>query len=138
MNSDWMEPTAPMARRREFKVILVTADPEVVSVAKEAYRDGVRLTITPHWNEALEGCGDADVLVVDMLSTLEKPHKIGGYVKFAQAKMSHEKARKTLLVLISVPEGYKLNGMVGWPNFLRAYLRRPLTARMFQRILTWL
>jgi hypothetical protein len=127
-----------MPTKRPFKVILVTEDPDIVRVAKEAYRDVAQLLLTSKWSEALDWCRNADVLIVDLLATLEEPHKIGGYVKFAQAKMSHMKAKGTPLVLISVPEGYKLNGMVGWPHFVRAYLRRPITANMFQRILTWL
>ncbi|MCL6624624.1 MAG: hypothetical protein K6T17_08435 [Fimbriimonadales bacterium] len=127
-----------MPTKHDFKVILVTDDRKIVRVAKEAYRDMAQLLLTSDWREALDWCGNADVLIVDLLATLEQPHKIGGYVKFAQAKMSHMKAKGTPLILIAVPEGYKLNGMVGWPHFVRAYLRRPITASMFQRILTWL
>lgn len=129
----------PMApEHASKKVILVTDDPEVIREAKETYREGVQLVVTPYWSEALDWCRTADVLVVDLLATLEEPHKIGGYVKFAEAKRAHKWAKNIPLVLIDVPEGYKLNGMVGWPNFVRAYVRRPVTSRIFRRVLTWI
>lgn len=86
---------------------------------------------------ALEGCADADLLFVDLLATLEEPNKIAGYERFAEAKMAHAAASGVPVVLIAPPEDYELDFMVGWPDFVFAHIRRPVTAKIFRRASTW-
>lgn len=79
----------------------------------------------------------ADLMFVDLLATLREPHKIEGYEEFAMGKMAHETARDVPLVLISPPDDYELDFMAGWPNFVFAHVRRPVTYKIFRRASTW-
>jgi ureidoglycolate hydrolase len=36
------------------------------------------------------------------------------------------------------PEGYELDFMVGWPNFVFANVRKPVTYKIFRRASTWI
>lgn len=117
--------------------MLITKDNEVVGATKGAFQPDDELLVFSDWQEALEHCEDADLLFVDLIATLSTPHKISGYEKFAESKMDHPKASVTPLVLIAAPEDYELDFMAGYPNFVFAHLRRPLTYKIFRRASTW-
>jgi hypothetical protein len=120
-----------------MKFVLVTKEQEIVSAAQKAYGTHYQLSVYEDWIQALESCSDADALVVDLLATLEKPNKIDGYEKFALAKMAHDSAKTVPLIVISQPPEYELDSMVGWPNFLFAMVRRPVSERTFRQISGW-
>jgi hypothetical protein len=120
-----------------MKFVLVTKDADLVKATEGAFQHDDQLVIVERWQEALEICEDADLMFVDLLATLEKPHKIAGYEKFAEGKMDHPKASLTPLVLIAAPDDYELDFMAGYPNFVFAHLRRPVTYKIFRRASTW-
>lgn len=120
-----------------MKFILLTQDSEMVDCAREGFHPSDEFAAFASVSEALDACTDADLLFVDLLATLDEAHKIAGYEKFAQAKMSHNTANEVPLVLIAPPEDYELDFMVGWPNFVFAHIRRPVSAKIFRRASTW-
>lgn len=120
-----------------MKFVLISKDPEVTEATNGAFQPEDELLIFEDWADALENCEDADILFVDLIATLDTPHKIRGYEKFAEAKMDHPKAAPTPLVLIAAPDDYELDFMAGYPNFVFAHLRRPLTFKIFRRASTW-
>lgn len=120
-----------------MKFVLLTKDPEVVKATKGAFQPDDELVIVDDWEVALDACSGADLLFVDLLATLDTPHKIAGYEKFAAAKMAHAVADLVPLVLISAPADYALDFMSGWPNFVFAHLQRPITFKLFRRASTW-
>lgn len=120
-----------------MKFVLVSKDPEVVKATEGAFQPDDELLIFDTWPPALEACTDADLLFVDLIATLDKPHKIAGYEKFAEAKMDHPTANTTPLVLIAQPDDYELDFMAGYPNFVFAHLRRPINYKIFRRASTW-
>jgi len=120
-----------------LKFVLVTKDKEVVKATNGAFQPDDELLVFAAWEEALEACNDVDILFVDLIATLAVPHKVAGYERFALAKMAHAIASPIPLVLIAQPESYALDFMVGWPNFVFAHLRRPLTFKLFRRATTW-
>lgn len=117
--------------------MLVTKDREVVQATEGAFQHDDELLVFEAWDEALEACTDTDILFVDLVATLKSPHKVKGYEMFALAKMGHDIAAPIPLVLIAQPDGYELDFMVGWPNFVFAHLRRPLSYKLFRRASTW-
>ena len=121
-----------------MKFVLITADQEVESAAKEGFHPGDQTLTFSDWSSALEACEGADMLFVDLIATLEEPHKIAGYERFAEAKMSHSIAQGTPLVLISPPDDYELDFMAGWPDFVFGHIRRPVTFKIFRRASTWI
>jgi hypothetical protein len=121
-----------------MKFVLVTRDKEMAGEAKKGFHPDDKLEVFDHWEEALDACKGADLLFIDLVATLEKPHKIAGYEKFGEARMSHKHAKVTPLVLISPPEGYELDFMVGWPNFVFANVRNPVNYKIFRRASTWI
>ncbi len=120
-----------------MKFVLVTKDKAVVEATKGAFQPEDELVVQQDWRQALDECQGADLLFLDILATLELPHKVAGYERFAEAKMGHEKAAAVPLVLIAQPDDYELDFMVGWPGFVFAHLRRPLTYKLFRRATTW-
>jgi len=120
-----------------MKFVLVTKDAEVVAATEGAFQPDDELVVCEEWLEGLECCADADLIFVDLLATLDKPHKIAGYEKFAEAKMAHREAASTPLVLIAAPADYELDFMAGYPNFVFAHVQRPLTYKIFRRASTW-
>jgi hypothetical protein len=120
-----------------MKFVLITEDKEVITAAQGAFPPGDQLNIYADWREALDDCEGADLLFVDLLATLDEPHKIAGYEAFAEAKMTHPVAHATPLVLIAAPEDYELDFMAGWPDFVFAHVRRPVTDKIFRRASTW-
>ena len=120
-----------------MKFVLITKDPEMQSEAKEGFHPSDTFEAFTDWEAALDAAGDADLIFVDLLATLDEPHKIAGYERFAQAKMSHAQSSKTPLVLISPPDEYELDFMAGWPDFVFANIRRPVSYKHFRRASTW-
>lgn len=121
-----------------MKFVLITKDNEVTQAAGNAFPASDELLVFGEWPLALDACEKTDLLFVDILATLEVPHKIAGYEKFAMAKMGHEVANSVPLVLIGVPSEYELDFMSGWPNFVFAHVRRPITDKIFRRASTWI
>jgi hypothetical protein len=120
-----------------MRFVIVTRDPEVQQAASKAFPQSDEVSIFADWEPALDACSDADLLIVDLLATLDEPHKIAGYERFALAKMAHETAKDVPLVLIGAPDDYSLDFMTGWPNFVYAHVRRPVTDKIFRRAATW-
>ncbi len=120
-----------------MKFVLLTHEKEMANSAREGFHPSDTFEIFASIDSALDACADADLLFVDLLTTLDEPHKIGGYEVFAQLKMAHSVAADTPLVLIAPPDDYELDFMAGWPDFVFAHLRRPVTAKIFRRASTW-
>lgn len=120
-----------------MRFLLITRDDEVRRAA-EAGSGAATFEVFADWAEALEASEGADLLFVDLVATLNEPHKIAGYEQFAQAKMEHPLAKSTPLVLIGPPEGYGLDFMAGWPDFVFYHVKRPVTANTFQRAAAYL
>jgi hypothetical protein len=120
-----------------MKFILITRDPALIEAAKAGFHPSDELHIFDKWDEALDDSTGADMMLVDILATLDEPHKIAGYERFAHAKMEHQLARDIPLVLIAAPEDYEMDFMAGWPDFVFAHLRRPVTDKIFRRASTW-
>jgi hypothetical protein len=119
------------------KIALICKDAALIDEAKDAYERTDELKIFSDWREALAKSNGIDLMIVDLLATLEQEHLIEGYEKFAVAKMSNPKAKSIPLVLIAAPDDYELDAMVGWPNFVFGLVRRPVTMKIFRRISTW-
>jgi hypothetical protein len=120
-----------------MKIILLCRDPELVAAAAEAYEFTDELETYSDWEPALDASAGCELLIVDLLATLEEENKIEGYEKFGLAKMGHPLAKDVPVVLIAPPDDYELEYMVGWPNFLHGMVRRPVTMKIFRRISTW-
>lgn len=120
-----------------MKFVLVTRDEQVKEAAQAGISTSDTLLVYEEWTVALDACEGVDLLFVDFLATLENPHKVAGYEKFAQAKMAHPTASHVPLVLVAPPDGYELDSMVGYPDFLFAHLRRPVTEKIFRRATSW-
>ena len=122
-----------------MKFVVLTKDPEIVEAAKSpsAFPQSDTLAIYEDVAGALGDCEGADLLFVDLLATLTEPHKIAGYEDFAMQKMAHPEAKNTPLVLIAAPDDYELDFMTGWPDFIFAHLRRPVSEKIFRRASTW-
>lgn len=120
-----------------MKFVLITHDREMEKSAREGFHPGDECLVFEDWKTALDSTDGADLLFVDLLTTLKEPHKIAGYEEFAQAKMVHPRARRIPLVLIAPPEGYELDFMAGWPDFVFGHIRRPVTYKIFRRASTW-
>ncbi|MFY9233136.1 MAG: hypothetical protein WAO58_01615 [Fimbriimonadaceae bacterium] len=120
-----------------MKVVLITQDAEVVQAARRGFQPSDTVAVHADWAPALDACKGADLLFVDLIATLEEPHRIAGYEKFAMAKMAHEKAAQVPLVLIGAADDYELDFMAGWPDFVFAHIRRPVSEKIFRRASTW-
>jgi hypothetical protein len=120
-----------------MKFVLITRDADVVKAAQGAFPPSDSLAVHDKWEPALDDCKGADLVFVDLLATLEEPHRIAGYEKFALAKMEHPVAKDTPLVLIAPPDDYEIDFMAGWPDFVFAHVRRPVTDKIFRRASTW-
>ncbi len=120
-----------------MKFVLITKDPELDDAAREGFHPSDEVLKFSDWADALDACADTDLLFVDLVATLDEPNKIAGYERFAEAKMNHPVAAGTKLVLIPPPDGYDLDFMAGWPDFVYGHLRRPVTYKIFRRASTW-
>lgn len=120
-----------------MKFVLLTQDKEMVDCAREGFHPSDEFEAFHEAAKALDACNGADLVFVDLLATLEEPHRIAGYEKFASMKMEHPLAKEIPLVLISPPDDYELDFMAGFPDFVFAHIRRPVTAKIFRRASTW-
>lgn len=120
-----------------MKFILLTKEQELVDAARDGFHPSDELIAFQDWAQALDACDGVDMIFVDLLATLDEPHKVAGYERFAEAKMSHGKAKEVPLVLIAAPEDYEMDFIAGWPDFVFAHLRRPVTPKIFRRATTW-
>ena len=120
-----------------MRFVLITNDTDIAEAAQSAFPATDTLIVTDRWSDGLDSCDGADLIFVDLIAVLETPHKIAGYEKFAHAKMAHAKANHTPLVLISPAADYELDFMTGWPNFVFAHVRRPISDKIFRRAATW-
>ncbi|RYG87620.1 hypothetical protein EON77_01870 [bacterium] len=120
-----------------MRFIVITKDEEMAAAAREGFHPSDELALYEDWRKALDESDGADLMILDMLSTLDEPHKVAGYEKFAQAKMSDENAKGIPLVLISPDVDYEMDFVLGWPDFVFANVRRPVNYKMFRRASTW-
>lgn len=120
-----------------MKFVLLTEDSELVEAAREGFHPSDTFISFEDPLSALNACEGVDLFFVDLLATLEEPNKIAGYEGFAEAKMEHPQAKDVPLVLIAPPDDYELDFMAGWPDFVFAHIRRPVTAKIFRRASTW-
>jgi hypothetical protein len=120
-----------------MKYVLVTRDPEVRQATDGAFQPDDEALMFEDWAPALEACDGADMIFVDMLATLDEPHRVAGYERFAHANMDHPVASATPLVLIALPDGYEMDFMAGFPDFVFAHLKRPVTFKVLRRATTW-
>ena len=116
---------------------MITQDEEMAAAAREGFHPSDELAIYADWREALDRAKGVDLMLVDMLATLDVPHKVAGYERFAQAKMAHDVAAQIPLVLISPELDYEMDFVLGWPDFVFANVRRPVTYKVFRRASTW-
>lgn len=123
--------------RKRMKFLLITSNQGMVEEAKQGFHPSDELVTTENWREGLDQADGVDLMFIDMLATLTEPHKIAGYEEFAYAKMEHPKAKGVPLVLISPPENYELDFLVGFPDFLMGNLQSPVDYRNFRRASTW-
>lgn len=122
-----------------MKFIVITQDEEMAAAAKarNAFPPDDEVIVEGDWEKALGLCDGADLVFVDMVATLDEPHKVAGYERFAYAKMADPRAQGVPLVLIAPPDGYEMDFIAGWPDFVFAYLPRPVTEKIFRRASTW-
>ncbi len=120
-----------------MRFVLLTRDEDMIREAKEGFHPSDVFEAYSDWQEALDKLEGADLFFVDQLCTLDEPNKIAGYERFAMAKMNHPTAKDVPLVLISPPDDYDMDFMVGWPDFVFANVRRPITYKIFRRASTW-
>lgn len=116
---------------------LISKKPEIVAMAKSAYGSHYCLKVFGDWQSALEASEGTDLMFVDLVSTLTEPGRIQGYEDFAHAKMAHPVASGIPLVVIQPPQDYELDAMVGWPNFVFAMVRQPVSERLFRQASGW-
>jgi len=123
-----------------MKYVLLTKDSEIEDAARSpsAFPSSDTVAVHKEPEKALDDCKGADLIFVDLLATLKEPHKIAGYEDFAYKKMNHPHAQSVPLVLIAAPDDYELDFMTGWPDFVFAHLRRPVTEKLFRRASTWI
>lgn len=121
-----------------MNILLITKEDALIKEAKAAYESTDELAVFGDWKSALERCKGAELMIVDLISTLKTPNRIDGYEEFAAAKMAHPAAGEVPLVLIAPPDDYDLDSMVGWPDFVFGHVRRPVTMKIFRRISTWI
>lgn len=120
-----------------MKFLLVTDDAAMVAEAREGFHPTDELLVFDQWRAALDAAEGADMMIVDMLATLEEPHKVAGYERFARAKMEHPVANAVPIVLISPEPSYEMDFVAGFPNFLFANVPRPVNYKFFRRASTW-
>lgn len=120
-----------------MKFVLITDDAELLTTAKKGFQPDDETLAFTSWRDALDACDGADLLFVELIATLDEPHKIAGYEAFGLAKMDHAFAKDVPVVLIAPPDDYELDFMAGWPNFVFAHLRKPVTEKIFRRASTW-
>lgn len=123
-----------------MRYVLLSTDPEIIEAFRspEAFFASDDLVVTDSPAECVQACVGADMLFVDLVATLEDPHKIAGYENFYSLISSDQIAKAVPLVLISLPTDYDIDFMVGWPDFVFANMPRPVTPKLFRRASTWI
>jgi hypothetical protein len=123
-----------------MKYVILTKDAEIMDAARSpsAFPPDDVVAVHKEVDAALADCEGAGLFFVDLIATLHDPHKIAGYEEFAMKKMAHKVANSVPLVLIGAPDDYDLDFMTGWPDFVFAHLRRPVTEKIFRRASTWI
>lgn len=118
----------------------MTRDPDIreAFLSPEAFLPSDVLKPFEAWDEALKETAGADMMFVDLVSTLLEPNKIEGYERFAEAKMAEAELLAVPLVLIAPPADYELDFMVGYPDFVFAQIPQPVTSKIFRRASTWI
>lgn len=122
----------------EVKITVITRDPEVLECAKKAFRLDEVVQFFEDWKVAFESTEKPDMMIVDMVSTLDEPHKVAGYERFAHAKMDHALLKSVPLVMLNPPVGYDMDFYTGWPDFIFASLPKPITDKVLRRVVTYL
>ncbi len=120
-----------------MRFVLITNDEQMEAEARQGFHPSDEVAVFEDWRKALDECSNADLMFVDVVSTLDEPNKIAGYEAFGEAKLSHAEALAVPLVVISPPEDYELDFIVGWPNFAIANIQRPVNYKLFRRASTW-
>lgn len=120
--------------------ILVTKNSEIrdAFLSPEAFLPSDTLKPFDDWQTALTETAGADMIFVDLVSTLTEPNKISGYEEFAEARMANPDLMAVPLVLIAAPADYELDFMVGYPDFVFAQIPQPVTPKIFRRASTWI
>lgn len=123
-----------------MRYVLLSRDEEIIEAFRspESFFPTDDVVVTATSAECLAACPGTDMLFVDLLATLEEPHKIAGYEKFHDMVEADEVARQVPLVLISPPGTYDLDFFVGWPDFVFANMPRPVSPKLFRRASTWI
>lgn len=120
-----------------MEFVLITKDKAIKEAAEHAFPASDRLQVFENWEEALDAAEGADLLFVDQVATLDTPHKIAGYERFAEIKMAHPTAKDIPVVLISPPADYEMDFFTGYLGFVLAQVRHPITDKVFRRAATW-
>ena len=117
--------------------LLITTDLAIEAEARKGLHPTDEFRCFADWRAALDSADGADLMFVDLESTLLEPHRIQGYEAFAHAKMDHPSAKSVPVVLIAPEPHYDLDFMVGWPGFLHGHVRKPVNYKVFRRASTW-
>lgn len=123
-----------------MRYVLLCHDAEIIEAFRspEAFLPNDELIVVDSKESLVEACAGADLVFVDLVATLDEPHKIAGYERLYDLKSADPVASAVPLVLIAPPAGYDLDFMVGWPDFVFAQMPRPVTSKLFRRASTWI
>lgn len=123
-----------------MRYVLFSRDPEIVAAFRspEAFLPSDVLSVVDTREAAVEASLDADMVFVDLIATLDEPHKIAGYEAFHDLMASRSELSGKPVVVISLPYEYEIDFMVGWQDFVFANMPRPVTAKLFRRASTWI
>lgn len=123
-----------------MRYVLLCHDSEIIEAFRspEAFLPNDDLVVVDTKEGLVEAAAGADMVFVDLIASLDEPHKIGGYERLYDLKMANDAAASVPLVLIAPPSGYDLDFMVGWPDFVFAQMPRPVTSKLFRRASTWI
>jgi len=120
-----------------MRTVLISRDASVIAAARAGLGENC-VTVFDDWTTALDQSAGVDLMVVDLLATLDEPGRIAGYERFALAKMDHPVAQSIPVVLLAPPSEVELDYMTGWPDFLFAQVRLPVMPDAFRRISRWI
>lgn len=122
-----------------MRYVLFSTDPDIQAAFRspEAFLASDQLFVATNRQEAVTLAASADMVFVDLISSLDEPHKIAGYEAFHDL-MVENKVTGVPVVLISPPTDYDIDFMVGWPDFVFANMPRPVSAKLFRRASTWI
>lgn len=123
-----------------MRYVLLSHDSEMVAAfqSPEAFLPNDELLVVDTKHALIEACPGSDMVFVDLIATLDEPHKIEGYERLYDMKNVSPEIAAVPMVLIAPPSGYDLDFMVGWPEFVFAQMPRPVTAKLFRRASTWI